>query len=310
MRIESMTRMCIEELPYIKSFVKYHLDQGVDKMYLINTSHDSHDEVVDYLREFGDEIELLKFDSFEGGKQLKPIRENLHKLTPGSWFIHLDADEYLVPPDKNIRAFFDRQEKSDLNKQLRFTWWTVSNDTNNQLVNMDGVNQFPGRYAIPVDIIPNNVLRGLCHEIENVPTSMCNKVRLLHFNTRSFNDALLKVRDRKLFYNTLPQKEMPTDQVINWVKSGKLPKRLRLLAYINLLEKNTFSEKINKNISTMDIPLKIDYQMENKILDDKWNSEDIQKIKVLYNEFKNKIPKELLKKGKSNLEVAEVLEKI
>jgi hypothetical protein len=287
MKIESVTRVCIEELPYIKSFVKYHLDQGVDRMILVNSSHERTDEMKEYLIEFGDNITIVPFKVKKVDVERDAIMAGVKKLSKNVWMIHLDADEYLVPPDKNIRAFFDRWEEEGYYGQIRFYFWIVSNDGDNVPEGkLMGIPKKNGRYAIPGDLIKKWRINreGINHFVSLADYKVSKNTALLHAAARSFKDILIRSGERPLYRDI--GKETNVEKVKKLISEGRLPRRFKLLAQQVDSSRHKDPKKVNVNLEKMKHPVVIDYDVEDKILNEKWTGAESEKIKKLYLNYK------------------------
>jgi hypothetical protein len=287
MKIESVTRVCIEELPYIKSFVKYHLDQGVDRMILVNSSHERTDEMKEYLIEFGDKVKIVPFKVKKVDVERDAIMAGVKKLSKNVWMIHLDADEYLVPPDKNIRAFFDRWEKEGYYGQIRFYFWIVSNDRDNiPEGKLMGIPKKNGRYAIPGDLIKKWRINreGINHFVSLADYKVSKDTALLHAAARSFKDILIRSGERPLYRDI--GKETNVEKVKKLISEARLPRRFKLLAQQVNPSRHKDPKIVNVNLEKMKHPVVIDYDMEDKILNEKWTGAESEKIKKLYLNYK------------------------
>jgi hypothetical protein len=96
MKCAVVSKLFFGELPYLKSFLEYYLNIGIQKFYFVNTIPEYYDMIIEYLDDYisNDIIHIENINDIYKTRfnmcvtQLLPIIKE-------KYILHVDCDEYL-----------------------------------------------------------------------------------------------------------------------------------------------------------------------------------------------------------------------
>ena len=246
-----VARVFIGDLPYTRSFLDYYKKIGADEIYLIITNNDEENFIKSYLSS----NPFVKFIVSATRIIKMPVLSGLLKDIETDFILNVDIDEYL--DIKNIKQIFT-EEKAD---KYHFYWnITVQDGFSDETKGFDAhFSKKPYKTMCRTKNIKYWKDSHNCYTTSNTTTKE-SKYKLVHYYGRSFNDIVIKSIYGKNYNNR--QKITSLEEIMQSIQSpnvNDLPNRLKMLAVVS---------RVPKTNDIMKIPIKIDYKLEKKLLQD------------------------------------------
>lgn len=284
------SRIIVQELPYVKSFVEHYVHLGVRKFYFVSNMHQQHARIAEFLTtlaaDLSTHIALHSVHVTDADAALNDMELFGHIVE--DFVIGVDVDEYWKLPD-GIASFGSLVEAHPNAVEYRAEWIMVPNDDIYSAAARPyrGFRGANGKWMAKVDTIeqiavtPHKPMFAKAFEEHE---AVLEAGDLIHFWGRSFLDQLTKGLGQQL-HNRAGE---DLEEVRRMTSEGNVPERLRMLAFLMNLDRNM----------TVDVSadlLTIDHDLEKFIASELLQSsvtsveEDAGKIHDVYAAFKNHV---------------------
>jgi hypothetical protein len=272
--------LCIarNETPFTEEWLEYHIKIGIERVYYISTDYRFNRVKACFESyKYRDRVELLHFDSFQPGWQMRCYNDHL-PLIKEEWILVIDIDEYLyLNTYPSIQAFLETVD-SDAG-QMQFPWLNVMSNEychghmndilkeNDKYVS-DHVKSMARRnctshlgiHAHSIHKMINYMSSGL--QISSKPhhAFLFDDIEyyehspfVLHFSSRGHFDVLCRILDHKFFNTKTGQNEH--QRLLRYLLGGKgwsnIPTRYMLMQfYLSLPKANIQCELPNMESRT------------------------------------------------------------
>lgn len=284
------SRIILQELPYIKSFVKHYGHLGVRKFYFVNNMYAQHDRLARFLEalavDMSTHITLHSVHVIDADAALNDME--LFGRIREDFVISVDVDEYWMLPD-GFSSFESLVEAHPAATEFRAQWIMVPNDDiyRAATAHYRGFRGANGKWMAKVSsleqiaVTPHKPL-FINASVEHAAVPEAGE--LIHFWGRSFLDQLTKGLGQEL-HNRAGE---GLDEVRRLTMEGKVPERLRMLAFLLCLDGNM-------NVDVSEDLLTIDHELEKQIASELLQiniasvEEDAEQIRAVYSVFKQRV---------------------
>lgn len=296
-----VSRLTVIELPYIRSFIDHYFSLGVNVLYLINTRPPEFEEISTYLKDYIDQGQVQLYNVV-GKVHVDHSHYQLLPKVKEDFVINVDIDEFfIIKPFKRLHEFV----ALNLMRPYYLIWWTaIVNDAPHapappyKTCYLEEL----GKYMVYKPIIrnlanhwPNFVFHKKPYK--NKKFNYAHRGQLLHFFGRTFNDTLLKVVKHKITGSALSSSSK--EELLALLEQSDIPVRLKYIAWLAVCRKHQFLDNVQEEV------LKIDYKLEQAMLERYLTPEQITQTHIAYQHFKHMlktvdIPSHLSERRKRN----------
>lgn len=290
------SRIIIQELPYIKSFVKHYGHLGVRKFYFVNNKYEQHARLARFIEalatDLSTHITLHSVHVTDADAALNDME--LFRSIDEDFVISVDVDEYWMLPD-GISSFGSLVEAHPAATEFRAQWIMVPNDDiyRSATTHYRGFRGANGKWMAKVSSLEQIAVtphKPLFIDAFVKHTAVLEAGELIHFWGRSFLDQLTKGLGQEL-HNRADER---LDEVHRLMSEGKVPERLRMLAFLLSLDGNM-------NVDVSEDLLTIDHELEKEIASELLQinvasaKEEAEQIHDVYIVFKQRVAEAMSK---------------
>lgn len=286
------SRIIVQELPYVKSFVEHYVHLGVRKFYFVSNMFEQHPRIAKFLRTLAADastrivLHSVHVTDADAALNDMELLGHIHE----DFVIGVDVDEYWMLPD-GMSSFVNLVEAHPNATEFRAQWIMVPNDNLGAATRpYRGFRGANGKWMAKAATLkqiavtphkPMFVDAFVEHE------AILEAGNLIHFWGRSFLDQLTKGLGQKL-HNRAGE---DLDEVRQMTSEGKIPERLRMLAFLMSLDRNM---TVGLSAESADL-ITIDQDLEKDIAAELLQSnitamdEEVVKILDVYKAFRDHV---------------------
>lgn len=269
-----LTRVCTPELPYLCAFLGHHASLGVHFFHLLYQEEALTIPLRQLARELGVNVQLHTAPSDRTPAQV--LKES-HLEFETEYALLLDPDEFVFLPGKADLSLFLASLNQPASCYLR---WVVAPCDFQPASRGMGYLGHIGKHLAQSTRIAGIATAHTFALLQQEPISPFQFERhdgfIIHYWGRTFIDTVLKC----LYYKGVhPSKQSSIEEVKSCSDPSTLPKRLKLLAALNLH---------HRYISTPDhLANKIDLQKEEELLHAHLSTAQFDRLKTAYLEYRD-----------------------
>ena len=280
--VQVLTRYCFTERPYWNSFLSHYSLLGVSRVDVCVQSEAEQNELLSISTPEGMKLKIhLLTDKLDPSQALQRLPINSIR-DDYQWILLADCDEYFQILNPNFTV--DRLSDLYADTAQFYVPWLMSPRLT------WGDSSFSGFWGhIGKPMVRSQNLVGVANDHSFYTAKSCSSaayaslpvgalgIALVHFWSRSFRDCLLKT-----FCNRFKdEKSSDLHEAVSLIREGKLPARLKLLAY--LIEQQQY-------LQFREFPnLRVDIDAEEQLLREFLSEEDEKICSETFSAYRQKI---------------------
>ena len=280
--VSIVTRVCEPELPYLSAFIEHHQKVGVSSFHLIIQQGDLEGKIRDLCRTAEVELHIYLMDG-----NLIPNRclaAFQFKRIKTEYTFLVDVDEFFYSPvHQTIPAALVSLGRPD----WIFPFWIMApsdfNSGDRQAGFLGHIGKHIARTRLIKGLISPHTFKMKGKKRLNDETQFLyqpNDCFVIHYWGRTFKDCLLKM---VMHQGMSKSKQTGIDALLRLSDDSKCANRLKLLAFLTTHPRYMTVPDL--------LDGKIDYQLEQSLLDGFLDNEQVSVIETIYLKYKSLIEK-------------------